>query len=84
MRVLDGFGWMEVWFNGLPSYENGDLPTQIRLQPGVIVHLPPKTPHRLYTDPSDYGEGVELMEVSTPHRDEDVVRLVESHPLREY
>lgn len=35
------------------------------------LHLPPGTPHRFWA----LGDGAALLEISTPHSDEDVVRL---------
>jgi D-lyxose ketol-isomerase len=42
------------------------------------IVLPPNTKHRFSTP---FGEGGELIEFSTTHDDEDVVRLALSHPL---
>lgn len=49
------------------------------LHPGQSVRIEPKTPHRFW---NDWGnDDVLIVEVSTQHDDEDVVRLCESFEL---
>lgn len=54
---------------------------KLELHEGDFIFIPPNTIHRFYLKPgieNDYGK---IIESSTHHDDEDVVRLVESRRL---
>lgn len=57
---------------------SGEIQT---LNPGDSVHIPPETPHRFWVPRGINAVPCEIVEVSTRHDDEDVVRLEPSKLL---
>src|SRR5689334_10285311 len=75
--VISGRVKLEVmpYFKSSPDY--ADVVHTIRLKQGASYRLEPMTPHRFT---SIDGDAV-IVEASTPHSDEDVVRLEESKAI---
>ena len=60
--------------------EDGRTSEIVVLHPGECYHLLPNTPHRFRAMEYD---GAEILEVSTPHDDGDVVRIEDSRKIEE-
>ena len=84
--AIDGEVWVEYYPFAYSDGGGDDLtidkgPATITLLRGWAydaLELPPFTPHRFWTTNPN---GAILAEFSTPHADEDVVRLEDSRPL---
>ena len=77
-HVLEGTCCLEIRY--LNAY--GALLAQgiFTLRKGDTIRIKPRTAHRFYCTP-DMTLGCKVLEVSTPHSDDDVVRLEESKCL---
>lgn len=75
MLVIEGAGVLEIWDKG---YNAPPKMVAFRVEDGNSVRIPPGVCHRFSTP---MGERLVLVEFSTPHKDEDVVRLENSCTL---
>jgi len=70
--VIDGCGVIEYYPKGLYSGPEFCL---MRPEEGTSLHIPPGTYHRIL---ANLGADLTLVEFSTHHEDNDVVRVQES------
>lgn len=73
-HIVDGYVCIELWNNiNKPYFDENKPDNRMLFWPGSSIHIPPKIPHRfLGKKPSS------IIEVSTHHKDDDSIRLVNS------